>query len=152
MTYYLCQWTTPTSTTNKWVVGTQSLHSNNITLDHNLVLVNKFTQNNHKEKTLATYDSCINFKQSTDQSFIHPPINAPSLTLSIKECNMGKDITSNKPTIQIHGKDSNIFNQTWTYVNTIPLMQLQWLWEVSTIALDIMWPTSYNPHSKILSW
>ena len=84
-----------------------SFTRNKITSDHNLLLVYMLIQNNHKgrkkkqNKTLGTYDSCINFTKSTDQRFIHPPIVAPDLTLSIKECNLNEGITFN--TIQYQG-------------------------------------------------
>jgi hypothetical protein len=103
------------------------IHTNNIALDHNIFLFNKFTQNYYKAKTLPTQNSCINFSQCKDQRFIRPPIEAPHLTLIIIECNPHKDITSSRPTILIQGPDSNIFDHIGAYITTIPSMRLQWL-------------------------
>ena len=66
---YLCQWNT-TPTTTKWVERSQLFHIDNLTLEHNLLLLHKFTQNVYTKNTLATYETCINFSQSKDQRFV----------------------------------------------------------------------------------
>ena len=56
-------------------------------------------------------------------------ITATNLTLNTKECNPDKDIITTKPTIQIQGAETNIYDQTGAYILTMPLTRLQWLWE-----------------------
>ena len=57
--------------TTKWVTKPQLLHPNNtmlgqpISIKHNR---EKYVQQN----TLAAYESCINFTQAIDKSFVHP--------------------------------------------------------------------------------
>jgi hypothetical protein len=127
--HYLCQWNTPPANTTKWVEASLLLHHDNVALDHNIYILHKFLRNQQETNTLTTYNSCINFRQSKDQRFIRPPIIAPNLTLITKECNPDKDIITTKPTIQIQGTETNIYDPTGAYVLTMPLTRLQWLWE-----------------------
>jgi hypothetical protein len=84
----------------------------NITFDHNLFLLHKFTQEGYNKNSPTAYDSCIIFSQIKDQQFIRPPIEAPHLTLNIKECNPDKDIHATQPTIQLESYDVYVFNYT----------------------------------------
>ena len=88
---YLCQWTT-TPITMKWVGESQLLHTNNITLNYNLFLLHKFTQDTYNENTLANYDSYINLSQFKDWRFNRPPIETSQSTMNIKEYNLDEDI------------------------------------------------------------
>ena len=106
---------TPPTHMTKWVEASQLLHHDNITLDHNVMVLLKFLQNKHEADIIATYKSCINFTQPKDQRFIRPPIKAPNLTLSTKECNPDRDMITTKPTIQIQGIEPNIYDQTGGY-------------------------------------
>ena len=127
--HYLCQWNTHPINTTKWVEASILLHQDNITLDHNIFTLHKFLQNQLKTNTLTTYNSYINFLQSKDKRFIRSPIIATNLTLTTKECNPYINIITTKPTIQIQGTESNIYDQTGAYILTIPLTRLLWLWE-----------------------
>ena len=53
-----------------------------------------------------------------------------------------KDILSNKPTIQIHKQESNIYNHNGKYVATIITERLHWLWNQFT----------HNNHSHITNF
>ena len=48
--------------------------------------------------------------------------------LTIQECNLDKDILTNKPTIQTHATKSNVYDQKGNHIATLSTERLQWLW------------------------
>ena len=115
-------------TTQQWRIEEDILHPDNILLDHNLLLITQHRQKILEQKTTQQYADHLNHSQSKDKRFIHPPLKITNLTTSIQECNPDKDIITNKPTIQIQDKMSNIYDQKGNYITSLKTERLQWLW------------------------
>ena len=79
------------------------------------------------------YTNYLNYTQTKDNKFIHPPpFKFTNLKLSTQKCNLDEDIFTIKPTIQIHGLETNIHYQNGNYITTITTERLQWLWNCYT--------------------
>ena len=78
--------------------------------------------------TTQTYATYLTHTQTKDNKFIHPPLKITNLNLSTQECNLDKDILANKPTLQVQGAKSHIYDQGGNYRAIITTKRLHWIW------------------------
>jgi len=96
-------------------------------ITHNITLLTQYyTKLQHKyyKNILNTY---FTPEQNIDTRFIPPPTSIPLTQIFITECNLEKDILTNKDTIQIHSEQTHIYENTGKHLTTIPTTKLKWL-------------------------
>ena len=126
---FLCQWHTLDGPIEKWIDEQHILDKNNLTYEHNLALANTFLRDKSNKDKLHQYPNNFHVPQTRDPCFVRPPIKPPHLTLITQEFNPNKDILASQPTIEVEQEKARIFDHTRTYISTIFLEQLKWLWE-----------------------
>jgi hypothetical protein len=129
-TLYLCQWQLPNHVFyNKWLSQEKLLPWHNpVILSHSLTILTQYYKTKKHQffsNILKVYFSPLQIK---DTRYIPPPLNLPLINISIHECNPKKDILTNIPLIQVQHNLAHIYNDTGTYLATIPLTRLKWLW------------------------
>ena len=122
---YLCQWQLPQGTSQQWCKEEELIHPDNILLEHNTLRIAQYHHTQIKQQTIQTYTKFLNYKQTKDTKYVHPPQKITNLTLSIQECNPDKNIQTTKPTIQIQTSEANIYDSTGHYMATLTTERLQ---------------------------
>ena len=91
-------------------------------------MVHRRSPSTKEQQATLTYANYLNYIQTKDKKYIHPPLNITNLRTYMQECKPDKDILTNKSTIQIQGLDSHIYDHNGKYITTITTERLQWLW------------------------
>ena len=110
-TSYKCTWIQPENQNyTMWMNNNKVFPHNKPNIaNHNLILLKQFyiaQQRKHYSNIIE-----INFSQiqSKDTRYVHGPLNLPLIQINLHECNLGKDIKTSQPTIQIIQDEAHIF-------------------------------------------